>query len=168
MAWATWNVMPELTTALLQLSSTPFDVQEDVFKTIERFIILLYDRTSTCYDTNKARRKLFAKRNNVKSIPPTKAALQQHLRRAAYQGGHVWGQTLMPSPKLPSPLEWGWMRTEDGTYEPNWTTLPEATKACHELLSCRCKKGCVKRCKCKKAGLDCTALCACEGECSQK
>ena len=63
--------------------------------------------------------------------------------------------------------QWGWMKTEDSLYEPNWTTLPEASKACHERVSCKCKKGCVRRCKCKKATLDCTALCACEGECSQ-
>ena len=53
---------------------------------------------------------------------------------------------------------WGWMKTEDGLYEPNWTTLPEASKACYELhvVSCKCKMGCVRRCKCKKAALECT------------
>ena len=29
MAWATWNVMPELTNALLQLSSAPSDIGEN-------------------------------------------------------------------------------------------------------------------------------------------
>lgn len=48
MAWSTWNAMPELTNALLQLSSAPSDIEENVFKTVESFIILLYDRTSTC------------------------------------------------------------------------------------------------------------------------
>ncbi|KAJ8392754.1 hypothetical protein AAFF_G00072380 [Aldrovandia affinis] len=42
---------------------------------IERFVILLYDRTSKCTDIDKARRKLFARKNNVQLIPPTKAAL---------------------------------------------------------------------------------------------
>ena len=57
--------------------------------TIERFVILLYDRTSMCTDINKARQKLFTKRTNVKAIPPTKAALEQHVKRAVYQGGYV-------------------------------------------------------------------------------
>ena len=31
---------------------------------------------------------------DVKQIPPTKTALEQHAMRAVYQGGHVWGQGL--------------------------------------------------------------------------
>ena len=42
--WNTWNVLPELTDVLLQLSSTPCDIPEDVIPIIERFVILLYDR----------------------------------------------------------------------------------------------------------------------------
>ena len=134
---------------------------------IERFVILLYDRTSMCTEIDQARQKLFAKRTNVKQIPPTRAAMEQHIKRAIYQGGYLWGQTLVASPVLPSPTNWGWMKTTDGMFEPYWSTLPEASKVCSELVSCKCKKGCVKNCKCKKMGLECTALCTCEGDCSQ-
>lgn len=43
------------------------------------------------------------------------------------------------------------MKTEDGLYELNWTTLPESSKAYYKLVLCKCKKGCVRHCKCKKA-----------------
>ena len=79
-SWNTWNVLPELTNVLLQLSSAPRDISEDVIPIIERFVILLYDRTNTCTDINKARQQLFAKRTNVKQIPPTRAALKQHIK----------------------------------------------------------------------------------------
>ena len=46
-------------------------------------------------------------------------------------------------------------------YESHWTRLPEAAHTCYELVSCKCKKGCVKRCKYKKVTLECTALCVC-------
>ena len=46
-AWNTWNVLPELTDVLLQLSSAPRDIPEDVILIIERFVIPLYDRTNT-------------------------------------------------------------------------------------------------------------------------
>ena len=168
-AWSTWNVQPQLTDAMLKLSCVPSDIQENIMHTIERFVILLYDRTSTCTDIDKAWRKMFAKKTNVKQIPPTKAALEQHVKRATYQGGHVWGQSLLVAPALPLPLplptSWGLTKTVNGLYEPNWTTLPETSKVCCELVSCKCKKGCVKRCRYKKAALHCTALCACEGEC---
>ena len=48
---------------------------------VERFVILLCDRISTCADIDKARRKLFAKKTNV----PTKAALEQHVKGRVYQ-----------------------------------------------------------------------------------
>jgi len=106
----------------------------------------------------QARRKLFARKNNVQLIPPTKAALEEHVKRAR-QGGHVWGQILLPAPELPPATNWGWSRTGEGQYTPYWTRLPEAAHSCIELDSCKCKKECVRLCKCKKAALQCTALC---------
>ena len=81
-AWAVWTVLPELTQTLTLLSTAPDHINEDAMHTIERFITLLYDRTSTETDADKARRKLFAKKSNVQLIPPTRAALKQHVRRA--------------------------------------------------------------------------------------
>ncbi|KAG7168707.1 hypothetical protein Hamer_G024836 [Homarus americanus] len=46
-AWATWNAFPEVTTAFLSLASTPSELPDGVLSTLERFIVLLYDRTST-------------------------------------------------------------------------------------------------------------------------
>jgi len=120
-AWAVWNVLPELTKALLKLSSAPSDVPEQVLHTIERFVILLYG--STCTDTDKARKKLFARKNNVELLLPTKAALEEHVKRAAYQGGHVWGQVL-PAPELPPAISWGWTKSDEELYELHWTRLP--------------------------------------------
>ena len=135
--WAVWAVFPELTHALLRLSSAPNDIPQEVMATIERFIILLYDRTSTCTEIDTAKRKLFSKRHNVQSIPPTKAALEEHVKRAVYQGGHVWGQVLVSTPELLSPCKWGWSKTSEGDYEPFWTCLPDAGQS-DELVSCKC------------------------------
>ena len=82
-AWAVWAVFPELTNALLELCSALHDIPQEVMATIERFIILLYDRTSTSTEIDHARRKLFAKRHKVQSIPPTKAALSGQSTREA-------------------------------------------------------------------------------------
>ena len=166
-AWKVWAVLPELTEALQNVCSAPSVIPEETKQVIERFVILLYDRTSTCDKVDQARKKLFAKKSNVQLIPPTKAALEEHLKRAVYQGGHVWGQLSNPYPKLPSPINWGWTTNEDGFYEPYWTPLPQAAERCYKLISCKCKKGCSGRRKCTKSGLKCTALCLCEGDCWQ-
>ena len=164
-AWAVWSVLPELTGALLKVSVAPDDIPQEVMVTIERFVILLYDRTSTCTDINTARRKMFAKKHNAQLIPPTRAALEEHVKRALYQGAHIWSQLSVSTPEMPSPCMWGWSRTSGVDYEPFWTSLPDAGQASYELISCKCKKHCGGRCKCKAAQLKCTALCVCEGEC---
>ena len=53
-AWKIWKVLSELTDALLKLSCAPSDTPEDAMHIIERFVILLYDRTSTCSKIDKA------------------------------------------------------------------------------------------------------------------
>ena len=117
---------------------------------------------------NEARQVLFAQGNkSIENISPTQAALAQHIKRAAYQAGHVWGQVLEPVQELPSPVEWGWQQSPEG-WSPMWITLAEASKACSELISCGCKRACRGLCKCTKANLPCTALCSCAGSCYQK
>ncbi|KAG7163186.1 hypothetical protein Hamer_G002264 [Homarus americanus] len=164
-AWATWNAFPEVTTAFLNLASTPSELPDGVLSTLERFIVLLYDRTSTCCDVNVLRKKLFSRKSrSLEHLPPTRAALEQHRKRAAYQAGHIWGQAAIAFVSLPSPCDWGCMKSGD-ELEPLWTTLSEVSKSCHELISCGCRKHCGGKCRCKKAALKCTGLCACEGGC---
>ncbi|KAG7160431.1 hypothetical protein Hamer_G001677 [Homarus americanus] len=75
-AWATWNAFPEVTTAFLSLASTPSELPDGVLSTLERFIVLLYDRTSTCCDVNVLRKKLFSRKSrSLEDLPSTRAAL---------------------------------------------------------------------------------------------
>lgn len=92
-AWAVWDIFPEVTNAFLTLASAPSEISEDTLATLERYIVLLYDRTCTCSEVNLARKKLFAKKaRSIEAIPPTQAALEHHVKRATYQGGYCWGQ----------------------------------------------------------------------------
>lgn len=166
-AWDVWNVFPELTPVLRALSATPDGINDVLIATIERFVILLYDRTSSLTSVNKQRQELFSKKSkNLESIPPTQAALLQHVKRAIYQGAYVWCQTLLTQPMLPSPTDWGWKLDENQNWTPYWTSLPQAKDTCYELIKCGCKLGCGGRCKCLKANLACTGLCNCGGSCA--
>lgn len=78
------------------------EINEDFMTVLERFVVLLYDHTSNLLTVNEAREELFPKRSSLESIPPSRAALVQHAKR-----GHIWGQTLLPQPTLPSPSDWG-------------------------------------------------------------
>ena len=167
-AWAVWCSMPHLATVFSRLARAPSQVSLDDLNEIERYVVLLYQRTSSLRHVNEARKQLFAQNRKMENIPPTSHALEQHVKRAVYQAGHIWGQSLIGEPEVPSPDSWGWKRmTDDASWTPCWTTLPEAAKSCQELLKCGCKKACTKRCKCVKANLECTQLCVCSGQCSR-
>ena len=146
------------------------DVQ-DSLPVLERFVVLMYGRASQCQSINDAGKVLFAQKGRtLENIPPPADALLQHAKGVANQAGHCWEQCLVCIPELPSPSEWGWTRSESDVWQPLWSTLPEASKVFQELVKCGCKaeRGCKGRCKCLKAGISCTALCKCGGECERE
>ena len=83
-------MFPELTPVLHTLSSSPQYIDEESMSVLERFVVLLYDRTSNLTKVNEARHELFSKKSrDLECIPPTRAVLDQHVKRAVLQGGHV-------------------------------------------------------------------------------
>ncbi|XP_078492496.1 uncharacterized protein LOC144748319 [Ciona intestinalis] len=169
-AWDTWKHFEDVTPAFKSLSEAPdlADVDQSL-PVLERFVVLLYDRVSTCSYVDDCRRELFTKKGrSIESLPPTRAALLEHVRRAAYQAGHCWGQSLVASPELPNPNNWGWQTSAEG-FVPFWTNLSEVSSTSRELIKCGCnpEKGCRGRCKCVQSELQCTALCKCNGDCDR-
>lgn len=112
-AFSTWNVYPDVTSALCVLSQVPSPENvKDLLPSLERFVIIMYNRCSTDENVNAARQTLFRTRE-IENIPPTQAALYQHLLRVAFQAGHVWGQATERNPELPSPENFGWKKNLD-------------------------------------------------------
>ena len=63
MTWRTCNRYDELTTSLNEISICPSKEEvEAVLPTIERFVVLLYDRTSVCKNVNECCKDLFQER----------------------------------------------------------------------------------------------------------
>ena len=120
-----------------------FDETAEHFALLERFTVILYDKTSMCNTVKKACRELFCQKNlSLENLPPTRDALFQHLLRVAYQGG-IWTTSTNSNCQIPSPSQWGW-RLENNQWQPVWTTLPKAANACTELINCTCKKECTR------------------------
>ncbi|CAH3168150.1 unnamed protein product, partial [Porites evermanni] len=93
-----WKSYPDVTDAFLALAHKPLEVSSRCVEHLERFVVLMYDRTSSKTSVNDARKQLFAQKGRtLDAIPPTRAALVEHAKRAAYQAGHCWGQALVPS-----------------------------------------------------------------------
>ena len=85
-AWAAWNVYPEVTEAFEELLHMADPISDRTLEVIERFVVLMYSRTSDLSRVNDARKQLVAQKSrSLENIPPTQAALEQHLKRARYQ-----------------------------------------------------------------------------------
>ena len=88
----------------------------------------MYSRTCSASRVNEARKELFAHGSRTMgNTLPTKSALLQHVRRAAYQAGYVWSKALVPVPILPSPVLWGWLTSDSGwkPFGPNYQRRPQ-------------------------------------------
>jgi len=88
-AWRAWLNFRDIDEGFNILSSSA-EVSDEALKYIERYVVLLYDRTSMCTSVNECRRILYTKRNRaIENVPPTRDALVQHCKRAALQA-HIW------------------------------------------------------------------------------
>ncbi|GFS09191.1 hypothetical protein ElyMa_004776500 [Elysia marginata] len=73
-AWKIWKLSDMLTTALCSLRKDPNNLQYNILQTVERFVILLYGRTSSIECIDAARKDLFVRKGrHLSLLPPTKA-----------------------------------------------------------------------------------------------
>ena len=86
-AWDTWMNFPDVTESFSALATIPETI-DSWMQVVERFVVLLYDRTNSQELVNEARRQLFTEKGrSIDGLSPTQAALVQHTKRAAYQDG---------------------------------------------------------------------------------
>ena len=69
-----WNIFEEVTQAFCTLASTPDpSTVDDQLEILERFVVLLYDRTSTEMKVNEARKHLFSRKGRpIDGLPPSR------------------------------------------------------------------------------------------------
>ncbi|KAG0709952.1 hypothetical protein GWK47_023789 [Chionoecetes opilio] len=92
------------------------------FQLLERFTVIIYNKTSNLDSVNEARRKLFSQKNRpMEKIPPTQEALLQHTLRAVYQAG-IWATSDQCEQKPPTPEGFGWtLESATKTWRPVWS-----------------------------------------------
>ena len=160
-AWQAWNVYDNATETFRSLSKPCDSLTEQDIDVIEEFVVIMYDRSSISTKVNETRLDLFARKQRpYNNIPPSRAALVEHIKRSILQAGHTWGQSLCKTQDLPSPSSWGWTKN-DGVWVPYWTSVAPIAASCQELVKCGCRMNCSGNCKCFKSGLSCSALCSC-------
>ena len=152
-----WAVFKQHHTDLVGLGKG--SLTEDIATSTEKFICKVYGvpEVDTC---NKARVKLFCIGRTQDTLPPTSDAAKFHIMRSHYQAS-VWNQAHLPYHDLPPVTEMRWMHL-DGRLVPRLLSLPPIPKACGEITSCGCTKGCLsQRCSCRKIRMECIVSCNC-------
>ena len=105
--WELWQKISEFTSAfdvLSQMNPSKEDINR-VFPILNKYTALLFQKTEEYDDVDSLRQHLFLhKGKSFDSMPPGSDALTLHTLRAAYQGGHIWGKTLVPMIYAPHPM----------------------------------------------------------------
>jgi hypothetical protein len=170
-AWAAWTATPNLSNTLIELTQNPdlINTEPVYLQRLEQFVVNMYSRGSQVHglNVNEARLRLFSSgQRSLENIPPTQAALLEHVKRALLQASFFWKQATSAYQAIPDFSEWGWKLDDAGkTWLPFWSPLADAGIACSLLLQCGCTKSCRGNCKCSRAGVHCSVLCKCEGGC---
>lgn len=133
-------------------------LNEDNFKFSEKFIIAIYcekkPQLKTHDDIDHLRAAMFPSVNNLDKLPPTKGALEQHLRRANYQT-FIWRTAHRPLQDLPPPETCGWHIKSDKLV-PVTSLRPPLSMKDLQLISCQCATGCrTAKCSCVKKRQNC-------------
>lgn len=89
----------------------------------EALVVVLYEGTQQHWTSlNLGLICLFS--NSIRqygTISPTRAALHENTKRAAYQDGYLWGVSVTHEHCLTCPGDWGWINeTADGLWITNW------------------------------------------------
>ncbi|KAJ8257557.1 hypothetical protein GJAV_G00186910 [Gymnothorax javanicus] len=135
--------------AQLGPSSEPqeFSAQSQHMRTLKRFVVVMYSKGSGLERVNEARLRLFTSgKKTLEALPPTQAALYQHIRRAMLQASFFWSQATSVHQDILDFHDWGWHKDSTGGWLPFWTTLEDSSKACSILLQCVSDNG---QCDCR-------------------
>jgi hypothetical protein len=118
---------------------------------------------SSHHNINTFRVKLATSRDaSLVRLPPSEAALRQHILRASFQT-KVSHASFLAKPPLPSPMEYGWRTVKDSLHSVYFEGNMSAEFLRGLVCSCKGKSQCKKSYVCAEHNLACTDLCSCQG-----
>ena len=91
-AWQAWNVFENAKEVFHCFSSPCDNLTQSEIGLLKECVVIMYDRSSSTIKVNDARLDLFVpKQRPYNGIPPSRAALVDHIKRYVLQAGHTWG-----------------------------------------------------------------------------
>ena len=137
------------------------DLTDEISKSAEKLVCRIYNVGQTD-SVDEARHIMFYKFVKPEVLPPTSDALHFHLMQVL--SDYDLGECQLCHTGTPCSRYHGMeaLWSCEGGLEPILMSLSPIPSACLEIISCSCKTQCsTLRCKCRKNGLHCTAVCGC-------
>ena len=104
----------EVTKVFVKLASVQqkSEIYEEDIALLQQYFVVVYIAKCNATDVNTCRRILFANGASVENIPPTSAALRQHILRAVLQA-MKWCRCLEKQRTELDPSNWGWEKVDN-------------------------------------------------------
>ena len=132
---------------------------------LESYVLDLYGSKHTTFDVAWLDKFNKPTANDLRSLPPSKEELRQHVLRGFYQARYLWWQSVEEL-KIPDPEQWGWKLDSVGVlFQPLWTASPSSVAVKGFTMICSCRAGKCKTCKCASNNLSCLSMCGCSRSC---
>jgi hypothetical protein len=134
----------------------------------DRIVTVATELLTTVYHTNEfsnlctLRGHLYARKPDIKGLPPTDDAFRQHVLRAILQTC-IWVKAMQPTPSIPDIFQSGWVSLPAGV-RPLLMLRSSMPENLLGNLFCNCKQMCSRNCPCKKKNVACDITCSCKGE----
>ena len=163
--WLKSSQNDDLIEVFIQLGETPAEVTPNMMNVLESYVLDLYGSKHTTLGAARLDKFNKSTANDLRSLPPSKEALRQHVLQASYQAGYLWWQSVEEL-KIPDPEQWGWKLDSMGVlFQPLWTTTHSSVTVKNFTMICSCKTRKCKTCKCVNNNLSCLSMCACSRSC---
>ena len=98
----------------IRLGNEPGELTNTDMNIIEKFVTKMYTKQNKSLTLLRIELFKYMKDSDLRKLPPSREALEQHTRRACYQAGYVWKKTVRDI-VLPNPENWGWVFVEKAT-----------------------------------------------------
>ena len=163
--WLKSSQKDDLTEVFIQLGETLAEVTPNMMNVLESYVLGLYGSKHTTLGAARLDKLNKSTANDLRSLPPSKEALHQHVLRASYQAGYLWWQSAEEL-KTPDPEQWGWKLDSMGVlFQPLWTTAHSSDTVKDFTMIRSCQTGKCKTCKCAGNNLSCLSMCGCSRSC---
>ena len=142
--------LSNLDEVFIRLRNEPGKLTNTDMNIIEKFVTKMYTKQNKSLTLLRIELFKYIKDSDLWKLSPSREALEYYTRRACYQAGYVWKETVCDI-VLPNPDNWGWV-LEETVYKPRWQQQNCPISIEKLTITCSCHKGTCKNFKCSKAG----------------